>query len=66
MGRPVPLSRRVPLSAVGTLLRITADRQLRGRRLWVLCLLFSLPILLAMLTHRFQDPYRCVRGRRPS
>ena len=58
LGRPVRLSRRVPLSAVGTLLKITAERQLRGRRLWVLCLLFSLPILLAVLTHRFQDPYR--------
>ena len=55
---PVPLSRRVPLSAVGTLLKITAERQLRGGRLWVLCLLFSLPILLAVLTQRFQDPYR--------
>ena len=58
VGWPVPLSRRVPLSAVGTLLRITTDRQLRGRRLWVLCLLFSLPVVLALLTHRFQQPYR--------
>ena len=57
MGRPVRLSHRVPLSAVGTLLAITAERQLRGRRLWVLCLLFSLPIFLALLTHRFRHPY---------
>src|SRR4051812_38131004 len=56
--RPVRLSRRVPPSAVGTLLKITAERQLRGRRLWVLCLLFSLPVLLAVLTQRFQEPYR--------
>ena len=57
-GASVRLSRRVPLSALGALLRITADRQLRGRKLLVLCLLFSLPILFAVLAHRYQQPYR--------
>jgi ABC-2 type transport system ATP-binding protein len=55
---PPRLSRYVPLSAIGALLRITADRQLRGRKLLVLCLLFSLPILFAVLARRYQDPYR--------
>ncbi|MGC8643594.1 MAG: ABC transporter permease [Isosphaeraceae bacterium] len=55
---PPRLSRRVPLSALAALLRITADRQLRGRGLLLLCLLFSLPILFAVLARRYQDPYR--------
>ncbi len=55
---PVRLSRRVPLSAVAALLNITAARQVRGRRLLILCLLFALPILFAVLAHRFQDPYQ--------
>jgi ABC-2 type transport system permease protein len=55
---PVRLSRRVPLSALGALLEITAARQVRGRRLLILCLLFALPILFAVLAHRFQDPYQ--------
>jgi ABC-2 type transport system permease protein len=54
---PVPLSRNVPLSAIGTLLGITAARQTRGRRLLVFSLLFALPILFAALAHRFQMPY---------
>jgi ABC-2 type transport system permease protein len=56
-GPPVPLPRGVRLSAIGTILRITADRQVRGRKLLVLCALFSLPILFAVLAHRFDVPY---------
>ena len=56
-GGAVSLSRRVPLSAVRALLRITAERQLRGRKLFVLCLLFSLPVLFAVLARRYQVPY---------
>ncbi len=55
---PVPLSRRVPFSALVSLLNITASRQLRGRRLLILCVLFAVPILFAVLAHRFQDPYQ--------
>ena len=55
---PVRLSRRVPFSALAALLNITAARQVRGRRLLILCVLFALPILFAVLAHRFEDPYR--------
>ncbi|WP_165228232.1 ABC transporter permease [Aquisphaera insulae] len=57
-GPPVRLSRWVPFSAISTILRITADRQVRGRKLLVLCVLFSLPILFAALAHRFDVPYQ--------
>jgi ABC-2 type transport system permease protein len=56
--RRVRLSRRVPLSALATLLRITAQRQLRGRRLLIFSLLFALPIVFGLLAQRFEDPYR--------
>ena len=55
---PVRLARRVPFSALVALLNITAARQVRGRRLLILCVLFALPILFAVLAHRFEDPYR--------
>lgn len=55
---PVRLSRRVPFSALAALLNITAARQVRGRRLLILCVLFALPILFAVLAHRFADPYQ--------
>jgi ABC-2 type transport system permease protein len=58
---PVPLSRRVPLSAVGALFLISADRQIRGRKLFVLCLLLALPILLALLARHFEDPYHAAQ-----
>lgn len=54
---PVRLSRRVPFSALAALLNLTAARQVRGRRLLILCVLFALPILFAVLAHRFEDPY---------
>jgi ABC-2 type transport system permease protein len=57
-GRPVRLRRGVSLSALGALLSIAAARQLRGRKLAILCILFALPVLFAILAHRFQDPYR--------
>lgn len=57
MPPPPRLPRAVPLSALFTLLRITAERQLRGRRLLVLCALFALPILFAVLAHRLREPY---------
>lgn len=58
-GEPVPrLSSRVPISALTALLNITASRLVRGRRLLALALIFSVPVLFAMLAHRFQVPYR--------
>ncbi|QEH34945.1 ABC-2 family transporter protein [Aquisphaera giovannonii] len=61
-GPPVPLPRGVRPSAIGTVLRITADRQVRGRKLLVLCAMFSLPILFAALAHRFQDPFNAKKA----
>ncbi|MGO9598184.1 MAG: ABC transporter permease [Isosphaeraceae bacterium] len=57
-GRPVRLWRGVSLSALGALLSIAAARQLRGRKLAILCTLFALPVLFAILAQRFQAPYR--------
>jgi ABC-2 type transport system permease protein len=54
----VRLSRRLDLAALLTVVRITVARQSRGRRLLVLSLLFSLPIAFAILTQRYQSPYR--------
>lgn len=51
-------SRWVPASAIVTLLSITAARQVRGRRLLMLGVLFALPLVFAVLAHRFQDPYQ--------
>jgi ABC-2 type transport system permease protein len=52
------LSHRFDLAAILTVVRITVARQSRGRRLLVLALLFSLPIVFAILTQRYQTPYR--------
>lgn len=54
----VPLNRAIAPSALTTLFGITVSRQLRGRRLLIFSLLFSLPIIYAVLAHRFLDPYR--------
>jgi len=54
----VPLSRGVPLSALDALFRLSASRLLRGRRLLILGILFSLPFVFALLAHRFQKPYQ--------
>jgi ABC-2 type transport system permease protein len=45
------------LTALLTVVRITVARQSRGGRLLVLALLFSLPIVMAILTRRFAEPY---------
>src|SRR5262245_56840467 len=55
---PDRLSHRVDFAAVLTVVRITVARQNRGRRLLILALLFSLPIVFAILTRRYQTPYR--------
>jgi ABC-2 type transport system permease protein len=53
----VRLSRWVSPSALGAILSITAARQIRGRRLLIFSALFAMPILFAVLAHRFADPY---------
>jgi ABC-2 type transport system permease protein len=55
---PIELSRRVSLSAILTVVRITVARQSRGIRLLIIALLFCLPIVIAALTRRFQENYR--------
>jgi ABC-2 type transport system permease protein len=55
---PTRLSHRLNLAAILTVVRITVARQSRGRRLLILALLFSLPIVIAILTRRFEYPYR--------
>ena len=47
---PIALSHRVSLSAILTVVRITAARQSRGIRLVIIALLFSLPIIIAVVT----------------
>jgi ABC-2 type transport system permease protein len=44
--------------ALFAVVRITLARQNRGRRRLVIALFFSLPIVLAILTQRYQVPYR--------
>jgi ABC-2 type transport system permease protein len=55
--RPVKLARRIDLTALLTIVRITIARQSRGRRLLVIAVLFSLPIVIAIVTQRYQVPY---------
>jgi ABC-2 type transport system permease protein len=55
---PIPLSNRLDLAALLTVVRITVARQSRGRRLLILALLFSLPIAIAILTRRYVALYR--------
>jgi ABC-2 type transport system permease protein len=55
---PIQLSRRLSLSAILTVVRITAARQSRGIRLVIIALLFSLPIVIAAVTRQFQVAYR--------
>jgi ABC-2 type transport system permease protein len=55
---PNRLRRVVNLSALMTVVRITVARQTRGGRLLVIALLFSLPIVMAILIRQYQTPYR--------
>jgi ABC-2 type transport system permease protein len=56
-GRPIRLSRRIDLTAVFALFRMTVDRLLRGRRLIVLALLFALPSVFALIAQRYNPRY---------
>lgn len=53
----VVLSHRVDPTAVAMLFRMTVARLLRGRRLIVLALLYSLPIVFALLAQRYNPRY---------
>ena len=57
IGAPITLSRRVDPSAVAALFRMTVARLIRGRRLVVLSLLFSLPVVFALLAQHYEPRY---------
>jgi ABC-2 type transport system permease protein len=54
---PVRLPRWVSPWALLAILNITVARQILGRRLLIFSLLFAMPILFAVLAHRFANPY---------
>jgi ABC-2 type transport system permease protein len=58
VARPFPLSHRIDLAAIWTVVRITIARQGRGRRLVVIALLFTLPIIIAVLGRRYDPDYK--------
>jgi ABC-2 type transport system permease protein len=55
--RPVVVSRRIDPSAVVALFRMTVAQLVRGRRIVVLALLFSLPVVFALLAQRYSPRY---------
>jgi ABC-2 type transport system permease protein len=58
VARPLPLSHRIDVAAIWTVVRITIARQSRGRRLLVIAVLFTLPILIAVLGRRYDPDYK--------
>lgn len=60
--QPIQFRRVFRLSALLTIVRITLARQSRGGRLLVVALLFCLPIVMAILTRQFQEPYRAAEA----
>ena len=59
--RPFPLSHRIDVAAIWTVVRITLARQSRGRRLLVIAMLFTLPIVIAVLGRRYDVYYQADR-----
>jgi ABC-2 type transport system permease protein len=55
---PLPLSKRLDLLAIWTIVRITVARQSRGRRLLIIAVLFTLPIVVAILARTYQSNYQ--------
>ncbi len=53
----VPLSRRVDLSALGTLFSLSVERLIRGRRLMVLIVLLLLPAVFTLLARRYAPEF---------
>jgi ABC-2 type transport system permease protein len=58
VARRLPLSHRIDLDALWTVVRITLARQGRGRRLLVIAMLFTLPIVIAVLGRRYDVDYK--------
>lgn len=54
---PPSFSGRPTLSALATVLGITASRLLRGRRFWLFLLLFAAPSVLVLATRRYDVNY---------
>jgi ABC-2 type transport system permease protein len=54
---PVVVAWRIDATAVLTLFRMTVARLVRGKRLLVLALLYSLPIAIALLAQRYNPNY---------
>ncbi|WP_165066912.1 ABC transporter permease [Paludisphaera rhizosphaerae] len=54
---PVPVSNVPSLGALATVLRITVERQLRGKRIWLFVLIFAAPVAVALLVRRNEVPY---------
>jgi ABC-2 type transport system permease protein len=54
---PVPISNRPSLSALATVLAITAGRQMRGKRIWALVILFAVPAVLALVIRKYDPSY---------
>lgn len=52
-----PLTRRVPFSAVAALLRVTAERQVRGARAPAFGLLHAVPVLIAALSRSYSGSF---------
>ncbi len=55
---PIRLPIGLDLSALWTVMKITVARQNRGVRLFILAVLFAMPIVLAFLIRRYQVNYR--------
>jgi ABC-2 type transport system permease protein len=55
---PFPLSRRIDPAAIWTVVRMTVARQSRGRRLLVIAMLFTIPILIAVLARQYDVNYK--------
>jgi ABC-2 type transport system permease protein len=51
------ISNRPSLGSLAAVVRITMARQLRGKRIWLLALMFALPAAIALLVRRHADPY---------
>ena len=55
--QPVAVSNWPSLSALATVLAITAARQVRGKRIWGFILLFAAPAVIALIVRRYDSTY---------
>ncbi len=54
---PRAISNRPSLGALAAVVRITVERQIRGRRIGLLVLMFTIPMAIALLVRRHAEPY---------